>query len=78
MLCCLLVFGDLKCENLVKGFANSVGFVKIQKTAYRHPQVRWNPYPLLIDGLDHGQWTLSMGYLYVQMVAMPFSFVLIV
>ena len=78
MLCCLLVFGGPKCENLVKGFANSVRFVNMQKTAHRHPQVCWNPYPLLIDGLDHGQWTLSLGYLYVQMVAMPFSPVWIV
>ena len=78
MLCCLLVFGGPKCENHVRGFASSVRFVNMQRTARRHPQVCWNHYPLLIGGLDHGQWTLSLGYLYVQMVATPFSPVLIV
>ena len=31
-----------------------------------------------IGGLDHDQWTLPLGYLYVQMVAMLFSPVSIV
>ena len=39
MLCYLLVFGGLKCENLVKGFVNSVGFVNMLRTAHRHPPV---------------------------------------
>ena len=78
MLCCLLVFGGLKCENQVRGFASNFRFVNIQRTVHRHPQVCWNHYPLLIGGLDRGQWTLSLGYLYVQMVAMPFSPVLII
>ena len=59
-------------QNIFKGFENSVSFVEMQRTAHKHPQVCCNPYPLLIDGLDHGQWTLSLGYLYVQMVAMLF------
>ena len=73
MLCYLLVFDGPRCENLIKGFSNSVRFVNMQRTAHRHPQVCWNPYPLLIDGLDRSQWTLSLGYLYVQIVVMPFS-----
>ena len=72
------MFGGPKCENLVKGFANSIRFVNMQRTAHRHPQVCWNPYPLLTDSLDHGQCTLSLGYLYVQTVAMPLSPVWIV
>ena len=52
MLCCLLVFGGPKCENHVRGFASSVRFVNMQRTAHRHPQVFWNHYPLLIGGLD--------------------------
>ena len=51
MLCCLLLFGGPKCENHVKGFANSVRFVNMRRTAHSHPQVCWNPYPLLIGGL---------------------------
>ena len=78
MLCWLLVFGGLKCENHVRGFASSVRFFNVQKTARGHPQVCWNHYPLLIGGLDCGQWTLSLGHLYVQMVATLFSPVLIV
>ena len=78
MICYLLVFGGPKCENLVKGFANSVRFVNMLRITHRYPQIYWNPYLLLIDGLDHGQWTLSLGFLYVQMVAMLFSPVLIV
>ena len=31
MLCCLLVFGSPKCKNHVRGFANSVRFVNVQK-----------------------------------------------
>ena len=54
VLCCLLVFVGPKCEDLVKRFANSVRFVNMLRIAHRHPQVYWNPYPLLIDGLDHG------------------------
>ena len=43
------------------------------KIAHKHPQAYWNPYPLLTEGLDLGLWTLSLGCLLVQMVAMPFS-----
>ena len=68
MLYCLLIFGCPKCENLVKGFAHSVRFVNILRIAHRHPQVYWNPYPLLIVGLDYGQWTLSLGSLLIQIV----------
>ena len=78
MLCCLLMFGGPKCENHVREFVSSVIFVNMLRTAHRHPQVYWNPYPLLIEGLDCGQWTLSLGYLFVQMVAMLFSPMLIV
>ena len=63
---------------MLAGFVGRVRFVNMLKIAHRHPQVYWNPYPLLIGGLDHGQWTLSPGYLYVQMVVTPFSPVLIV
>ena len=78
MLSCLLAFCGPKCENLVKGFANSVRFVNVPRTAHRYPQVYWNPYPLLIEGLDHGQWTSLLGYLHVQIVAILFSPVWIV
>ena len=73
MLCWLLVFGGPKCDNHVSGFASSVRFVNVQRTACRHPQVCWNSYPLLIGGLDHGQWTSSLGYFYVQIVATIFT-----
>ena len=36
------------------------------------------PLPIADRRFDCGPWTLSLGYLYVQMVAMPFSPVLIV
>ena len=78
MLCYLLVFGGRKCENHIRGFANSVRFVNMLRTAHRHLQVFCNPYPLLMEGLYHGQWTLSLGYLYVQMVVTLFSPVLII
>ena len=78
MLCCLLMFGCLKYENYIRGFAGSVKLVNMQRTAYRYPQVCWNPYLLLIGGLGRGQWTSSLGYLHVQIVAKPFSPVLIV
>ena len=42
------------------------------KIAYKHPQAYWNLYPLLIEGLELGLWTLSLGCLLVQMVVMPF------
>ena len=58
---------------LLESLLVSVRFVNMLKIAHKHPQVYWNPYPLLIEGLDLGQWTLSLGYLYVQMVVMPFS-----
>ena len=72
ILCWLLIFGGPKCENLLKKLVNSVKFVNVQRIAYRHLQVYWNPYPLLIEGLDHGQCTLLLGYLHVLMVVMPF------
>ena len=37
MLCCLLMFGGPKCENHVKRLSNSIRFVIMQKTAYKHP-----------------------------------------
>ena len=76
MIYCPLIFGGPRCENHIREFVNSVRFVNMLRTAQRHPQVYWNPYPLLIEGLD--QWDLSLGYLYVQMVVMPFSPVLII
>ena len=54
MLFCLLIFGGAKCENHVRGFASSVRFANVQRTACRYPQVSWNHYSLLIGGLDHG------------------------
>ena len=65
-------------ENCVKKFEKSDRFINMLKIAHKHPQVNWNPYSLLIEGLDPSQWTLSLGYLYVQMVVMPFSPVFIV
>ena len=73
ILCCLLMFGGPRCMNHVRVFGSCFRFVNMLRTALRHPQDYWNPYPLLIEGLAHGQWTLSLGYLYVPMVAMPFS-----
>ena len=78
MLCCLLVFGGQRYENHVREFVSNVKFVNMLRAALKQPQDYWNPYPLLIEGLDHGQWTLSLGYLYVQMVVMLFSHVLII
>ena len=78
MLCFLLVFGSPRCDNYVREFVSNVRFVKWLKTALRHPQVYWDPYPLLIEGLVHGQWTLLLGYLYVQMVVMLFPHVWII
>ena len=78
MLCFLLVFGGPKCDNHVREFVSSAIFVNMLRTANSHPQVYWNPYPLLIEGLDHVQWTLSLGYLYVHMVVTLFSPVLII
>ena len=78
MLYCLLVSGGPRCENHVRDFVSGVKFVIMLRTALRHPQVYWNPYSLLIEGLDHGQWTLLLGYLYVQMDVTLFSPVLII
>ena len=78
MLCFLLVCGGHRYDNRVIKFAESVRFVKMLNIAHKYPQVYWNPYLLLIEGLDHGQWTISLGYLLVQMVVMLFSHVLIV
>ena len=70
--------GGHRCKNLVRKFVSNVRFVNMLKIAHKHPQVYWNLYPLLIADLDLGLWTLLLGYLYVQMVVMPFSPVLIV
>ena len=78
MLCCLLVYSGHQCENHVREFSESVRFVNMLKIVHKHPQVYWNPYPLLTEGLDLGLWTLSLGCFFVQMVAMPFSPVLII
>ena len=78
MLCCLLVCGGHICENLARKFVSCVRFFNMLKIALKHPQDYWNLYPLLINGLDLGQWTLSLGYLFVQIVVIPFSPVLIV
>ena len=78
MLCCLLVYSGHRCENCASKFANSVRLVNVLRIAHKHPQVYWNPYLLLIEGLDPSQWNLSLGYIYGQMVVMPFSPVLIV
>ena len=78
MLCCLLVFGGHRCDNHVREFVGHVRFVNMLRITPGYPQVYWNPYPLLIEGLDHGQWTLSLGSLLVQMVVMLFSNVLII
>ena len=78
LLCCLLVYGGHRHENPVSKFLSSVRFVNMLRIAHKHPQDYWNPYPLLIEDLDLGQWTLSLGYLFVQMVVMQFSPVLIV
>ena len=78
MLYCLLICGGHRCENSVREFAKSVRFVNMLKIAHKHPQVYWNPYLLPTDGLYLGQWTLLLGYLYVQMVITLFSPVLIV
>ena len=78
MLCCVFMYGGHRCENLVKKFVTNARFVNMLRIAYKHPQVYWNLYPLLIEGLDHSQWTLSLGSLLVQMVVMLFSHVLII
>ena len=78
MLCCLLACGGHRCENPVSKFVSSVRFVNVLRIAHKHPQDYWNPYQLLIEDLDLGQWTLSLGYLFVQMVVVPLSPVLII
>ena len=78
MLCCLLMCGSHRCKKLVRKFASLVRFVNILKIAHKHPQAYWNPYLFLTEGLDLGLWTLSLACLLVQMVAMPFSPLLIV
>ena len=55
MLCCLLVCGGYSCKNPVSGFVTNVRFVNVLKIAHKHPQVSWNLYILLIEGLDLGQ-----------------------
>ena len=72
------VCGGHRCKFLVSKFASNVRFVNVLKIAHKHPQAYWNLYPLLTEGLDLGLWILSLGCLLVQMVAMPFSPVLIV
>ena len=78
MFCYLLMYGVHRCENLVRKLVYSVRFVNMLRIAHKHPQGYWNLYPLLIEGLDHGQWTLSLGSLLVQMVVKLFSHVLII
>ena len=78
MLCCLLMCGGHRCEFLVSKFVSHVKFVNVLKIAHKHPQACWNPYSLLIEGLDLGLWILSLGCHLVQMFAMLFSTVLIV
>ena len=76
--CCLLMCGGHRCENLVRKFFSSLRFVNMLKILHKHPQVYWNLYILLVEGLDHDQWTLSLGSLLVQMVVMLFSQILII
>ena len=78
MLCCLLMYSGHRSENPVRKFCSNVRFVNILKIAHKYPQVYLNLYLLLTKCLDLGLWTLSLGYLFVQMVVMPFSPVLIV
>ena len=78
MLCFLLVCGGHRCKNLVRKFVSNARFVNVLKIAYKQFQVYWNLYPLLNKGLDLGQWISSLGYLFVQMVVMPFSPLLII
>ena len=78
MLYCLLVCGGHRCKPLVSKFVSNFRFFNMLKIAHKHPQGYWNPYPLLIEGLDLGLWASLMGYLFVQMVIMPFSPVLII
>ena len=55
MLCYLLVCVGHRCENHVREFAKNVKFDNVLKIVSKHPQVYWNPYILLIEGLDPGQ-----------------------
>ena len=61
MVCCLLVCSGHRCEFLVSEFFSPARFVNMLKIAHRHPQDYWNPYLLLIEGLDLGLWILSLG-----------------
>ena len=78
LLCYLLMCDHYKYEKLVREFVSLVKSINMLKIVHKHPQAYWNLYPLLTDGLDLGQWTLSLGCLLVQMVAMPFSPVFII
>ena len=57
--------GGYRCENIVRKFFSNVRFVNMLKIARKHPQVYWNLYLLLNKGFDLGQWTSSLGYLFV-------------
>ena len=78
MLCCLLVCGGHRWEFLASKFVSLVRFVNMLKIAHKHPQNCWNYYLLLREGLDLSLWILPLGFPLVQMVAMPFSLVLII
>ena len=78
MLYCLLVCGGPTWEFPVSKFVSPVRFFNVLKIAHKHPQNCWNRCPLLREGLDLGRWILSLGCHLVQMVAMPFSPVLII
>ena len=75
---CLLICGGHRYENPVRAFGSSVSFVNVLRIAPKNLQDYRNPYSLLIEDLDLGQWTSSLGYLFVQMVVMLFSPILVV
>ena len=65
MLCYLLVFSGHRCKKPVREFVGNGRFVNMLKITHKHPQVYWNLYPFLSEGLDLGPWILSLGCLLV-------------
>ena len=54
MFCCLPVSGGHTSEFLVNKSVGLVRFFNVLRIAHKHPQVFWNHYPLLKEGLDLG------------------------
>ena len=70
MLCFMLLCGGHRCENFVREYVSSVRFFNVLRIAHKDPQDYWNTYVLLTERLGLGQWTSSLGYIFVKIVVM--------